>query len=68
MRTETRPADAIVDELARYLYETMERLDPLTPEYVAWERLSDSERDYFRECILALMNRKSLVKTLFKIL
>ena len=58
-------ADGIsVDEarwrLARFLYETMEHLDPSDGR--EWRELSDNERSYYRDVIMALLDMEGLYK------
>ena len=46
--------------LARFLYETMENLDPIDGR--SWGDLSENERAYFHDVVLALADVKELVR------
>jgi hypothetical protein len=46
-------------QLARRLYEEMERLDPSDPGDVQpWENLESRQRDYYRFCIRAVLSER----------
>lgn len=62
-QTEETP-DAAIGALARVLYETMERLDPIDDEPATWEALSERDRTYYRLCVRELGTRPDLLRRL----
>ena len=58
--------DLIVAELARYLFETEERLDSGRAD-CQWEQLGDYDRAFYIECVWALLSRRSLVMRFFEL-
>jgi hypothetical protein len=48
-------------ELARILYDEMENLDPGGDDYLAWNKLTDLEREFYRQCIKAILARRDLL-------
>jgi hypothetical protein len=63
-----RPDEAtgIVLELAKYLYETEERLEPGTHD-VEWEGLDGYTRSFLVERVWALLTRRSLLARYFEL-
>jgi hypothetical protein len=48
-------------QLARVLYDEMENLDPGGDDYVAWNNLTDLEREFYRQCVKAILAHRDLV-------
>lgn len=61
-----REQTAIVAELACYLFETEERLDPGRTD-CEWNDLSDFDRAFYTECVWALLSRRSLLVRFFEL-
>lgn len=57
---------AIVEQLACYLFETEERLDPGRTD-CEWHELTDCDRAFYAECVWSLLSRRSLVTRFFEI-
>jgi hypothetical protein len=55
-----------VDRLARHLHFTMERLDP--SEDHEWNRLTESQRDFYRECVREVFWKISSEPVLVRVL
>jgi hypothetical protein len=55
-----------IEELARFLFETMERLDPSEDFATDWCDLPEKDRELYRLCILAIIKgrRGTLVRLL----
>ncbi len=51
-----------IERLAERLYETMEHLDPVSDEAIAWGSLNDRRRDFYCLCIEALLERRDLIR------
>lgn len=60
------PASALA-ELARLLYETMERLAPGSGEFVEWGNLTQWQRDLFLNCVEALLDEHDLIRWAIKL-
>ncbi len=58
--------DAIVLRLARYLFETQERLDPGRTD-CEWEKLDSYDRAFYVECIWAILSRRMLLTRFFEL-
>lgn len=58
----TRTEDIAMAALGRRLYEIMERLEP-SPVTILWEDLPDHEKDFYVECVGALIESSEWVST-----
>ena len=54
------PAHHAIEELARRLYETMDKLDPV--ECPAWGALEEENREFYRACVRDLLQEKRLIQ------
>lgn len=56
--------DRAANKLARFLFDTMEYLDPNGGH---WDKLSDNDREFYRDVILSLADKPDAWNILFQV-
>lgn len=54
--------DAVLEAITRRLYEKMEQL---MPEGISWEECSGIEKEFTRQCALALLQEPALIRAYY---